>query len=95
MLAFLKALVRYYETYFNLKSNKKTETGLGYGLGLEPIYFSLSNSGLITSSSAVLVLNGDGSIHREVGVIPHIELDSTPSEDYNKDKVIQYILNEL
>lgn len=67
----------------------------GYGLDLEPIFFALPNSGLVISSSAALILNGDGSIHRQEGVIPHIKLDFPPSEDYEKDQLIQYIINEL
>lgn len=54
----------------------------------------LPNSGLIIRFSAELGINVDGTINMETKTIPHIEVDATPNEDFNKDKCIQAALED-
>lgn len=51
-----------------------TKTG-GDGVGIEPIYIRLPNSGLLLSYSLTHGLNDDGSSNGLVGTEPDIELD--------------------
>ena len=41
----------------------------------------------------LLILNDDGSIREEVHIRPNIEVDSTIGSTYERDKAIQYIIN--
>ncbi|MDR7870613.1 MAG: S41 family peptidase [Tissierellaceae bacterium] len=55
-------------------------------------YFPLSK--LAISYSRELSINADGTINMETRTIPHIEVDSTPHEDFTKDKCIQAVIND-
>lgn len=65
----------------------------GEGIIIDPILFSLPNSGLVIRYNALLAITGDGNIHIETGVIPHIELDARPGP-FETDVAIQYVINE-
>lgn len=69
-----------------------TTTG-GDGIGIDPLFFSLPNSGIVIRFSSLLALNGDGTINEEVQTTPNIEIDSTIGNSYEEDKAIQYIIN--
>jgi hypothetical protein len=66
----------------------------GDGIGIDPLFFSLPNSGIVVRFSSLLALNGDGTINEEVQTTPNIEIDPTISTSYETDEAIQYILND-
>lgn len=70
------------------------ETTGGDGIGIDPLFFSLPNSGIVIRFSSTMALNGDFTINEEVKTIPHIEVNATPIKDYRYDKAIQYVVNE-
>ncbi|MCQ4922914.1 S41 family peptidase [Tissierella carlieri] len=69
-----------------------TTTG-GDGIGIDPLFFSLPNSGIVIRFSSLLALNGDGTINEEVQTPPDIEVDSEIGYSYENDKAIQYVIN--
>lgn len=72
------------------------ETTGGDGRGINPLFFSLPNSGLAGRFSGVLCLNGDFTINEEVKTIPDIYVDPTgpiPFDNYSQDEAVQYICN--
>lgn len=58
-----------------------------------PIVF-LPQSKFAIRYSRELVMNVDGTINMEAKTIPHIEVDPTPHEDFNKDKCIQAVIDD-
>lgn len=44
--------------------------------------------------SRELAINADGTINMETKTIPHIHVDPTPHEDFNKDKCIQAVIKD-
>lgn len=69
------------------------ETTGGDGIGYDPLFFSLPNSGIVIRYTGELCLNKDGTINEEVHTMPDIEMDATIGNNYEKDKLIQYIIN--
>ena len=69
-----------------------TTTG-GDGIGIDPLFFSLPNSGIVIRFSSLLALNGDGTINEEVQTPPDIEIDSAVGYSYENDEAIQYVIN--
>ncbi len=69
------------------------ETTGGDGIGTDPLFFSLPNSGIVIRFSSLLALNGDGTINEEVQTIPNVEIDATTGANYEEDKAIQYVIN--
>ncbi len=39
-------------------------------------------------------MNADGTINMETKTIPHIQVDPTPHEDFNKDPCIQAVIED-
>lgn len=70
------------------------ETTGGDGIGIDPLFFSLPNSGIVIRFSSMMALNGDFTINEEVKTTPHVKVSAVPSKDYRYDKAIQYVLNE-
>ncbi len=70
------------------------ETTGGDGIGIDPLFFSLPNSGIVIRFSSMMALNGDFTINEEVKTTPHIEVNAAPIKDYRYDKAIQYVINE-
>lgn len=70
------------------------KTTAGDGIGADPLFFSLPNSGIVIRFSGMLALNGDGTINEEVKTIPDVEIDSTIGSTYDSDKAIQYVIND-
>lgn len=66
----------------------------GDGIGMDPLFFSLPNSGILIRFSSFLALNGDGTINEEVQTTPNIEIDSKVGISYEEDKAIQYVIND-
>ncbi|SET14318.1 S41 family peptidase [Anaerobranca gottschalkii] len=64
------------------------------GIGIDPLLFSLPNSGIVIRYSGALALNGDGTIHQKVGIVPHVEVDPTVGADFETDTAIQYVINK-
>lgn len=70
------------------------ETTGGDGIGIDPIFFSLPNSGFVIRFSSLLALNGDLTINEEVKTIPHIIVDNPAiRSDYKYDECIQAAIN--
>ncbi len=44
--------------------------------------------------SRTLVINSDGTINMETKTTPHIQVDPTPHDDFNKDKCIQAVIKD-
>ena len=44
--------------------------------------------------SRELGINQDGTINMETKTIPHILVDPTPNEDFNKDECIQAVIRD-
>lgn len=65
----------------------------GDGIGVDPLLFSLPNSGMVIRYTGLLALNGDGTIHAETGIIPHVQLDARVGT-FETDISIQYVVNE-
>ena len=70
------------------------ETTGGDGIGIDPLFFSLPNSGIVIRFSSMMALNGDFTINEEVKTTPHVKVSAAPIKDYRYDKAIQYVLNE-
>ena len=70
------------------------ETTGGDGIGIDPLFFSLPNSGIVIRFSSMMALNGDFTINEEVKTTPNVKVSAVPSKDYRYDKAIQYVLNE-
>lgn len=58
-----------------------------------PLYF-LHNSKFVIRYSRELGINMDGTINMEIKTIPHILVDPTPNEDFNKDECIQAVIRD-
>lgn len=69
-----------------------TTTG-GDGIGIDPLFFSLPNSGIVIRFSSLLALNGDWTINEEVQTTPDIDIDSAVGYSYENDEAIQYVIN--
>lgn len=69
-----------------------TTTG-GDGIGIDPLFFSLPNSGIVIRFSSLLALNGDWTINEEVQTTPDIEIDSAVGYSYENDEAIKYVIN--
>lgn len=77
------------------------ETTGGDGIGIDPLLFSLPNSGIVVRFSSLLALNGDGSINEEVQTIPNVLIkpevivkDANTVDDLILDDLIQYVIND-
>ena len=73
------------------------ETTGGDGIGIDPIYYSLPNSGLVGRFSSVLGLNGDFTINEEVKTIPHVKINNIqqlPLHNYKYDEAVQYVIRD-
>ena len=44
--------------------------------------------------SREMAMNEDGTINMETKTMPHIQVDPTLNEDFNKDKAIQAVIND-
>lgn len=60
---------------------------------LIPITF-LPNSKFAIRYSRELGINRDGTINMETKTIPHIQVDPTFYEDFNKDECIQAVIKD-
>lgn len=69
------------------------ETTSGINWPFNTILFSLPNSGILIDMRNLISLNNDGSIREEVNIRPDIEVDATKGSTYDRDKAIQYIIN--
>ncbi|MDR7855326.1 S41 family peptidase [Tissierella sp.] len=58
-----------------------------------PLYF-LYNSKFVIRYSRELGINADGTINMETKTTPHIYVDPTPHEDFNKDECIQAVIKD-
>ena len=58
-----------------------------------PLYF-LYNSKFVIRYSRELGINADGTINMETKTSPHIYVDPTPNEDFNKDECIQAVIRD-
>lgn len=65
----------------------------GDGIGVDPVLFSLPNSGMVIRYSGLFALNGDGTVHAETGITPHVEVDPRVGT-FETDLSIQYVVNE-
>lgn len=52
------------------------------------------NSKFVVRYSRELGINADGAINMESKTIPHIQVDPTPHEDFNKDECIQAVIKD-
>lgn len=68
-------------------------TGGGKVFESIPIVF-LPNSKFAIRYSRELGLNKDGTINMETKTIPHIQVDATYYEDFNKDKCVQEVIKD-
>lgn len=71
------------------------QTTGGDGRGINPVFFSLPNSGLLGRFSAVLCLNGDYTINEEVKTIPDIYVNTNgpiPLHNFSYDEAVQYAI---
>lgn len=66
----------------------------GDGMGIDPLLFSLPNSGLVVRYSSLLCLNPDYTINEEVQTTPDIELPPFSPVDYKYDECIQYVIKD-
>ena len=66
----------------------------GDGIGIDPLLFSLPNSGLVVRYSSLLCLNPDYTINEEVQTTPDIELPPFSPVDYKYDECIQYVIED-
>lgn len=66
----------------------------GDGIGIDPLLFSLPNSGLVVRYSSLLCLNPDYTINEEVQTTPDIELSPFSPVDHKYDECIQYVIND-
>lgn len=73
----------------------------GDGIGIDPLLFSLPNSGIVVRFSSLLALNGDGSINEEVQTRPDVIIqpevivkDPKAADDLILDDLIQYVIND-
>lgn len=66
----------------------------GDGMGIDPLLFSLPNSGLVVRYSSLLCLNPDYTINEEVQTTPDIELSPFSPVDYKYDECIQYVIKD-
>ena len=69
------------------------ETTSGINWPFNTILFTLPNSGILVDMRNLISLNNDGSIREEVNIRPDIEVDATKGSTYDRDKAIQYIIN--
>lgn len=71
------------------------ETTGGDGIGIDPILFSLPNSGVVIRYSSLLVLNGNFTINEEVKTTPHIIIENPEiRSDYKYDQCIQAVIKD-
>lgn len=56
--------------------------------------FHLPISKFAIRYSREMAINVDGTINMETGTIPHIEVNATPNEDFNKDLCIQAVIRD-
>lgn len=71
------------------------ETTGGDGIGIDPILFSLPNSGVVIRYSSLLVLNGNFTINEEVKTTPHIIVENPEiRSDYKYDQCIQAVIKD-
>ena len=77
------------------------ETTGGDGIGIDPLLFSLPNSGIVIRFSSLLALNGDGTINEEVQTTPDVIIqpeviikDPKGTDDLILDDLIQYVIND-
>ncbi|MCG4564301.1 S41 family peptidase [Anaerosalibacter bizertensis] len=66
----------------------------GDGIGIDPLFFSLPNSGLVVAFSSLLCLNPDYTINEEVQTTPDIEVNPMPHPDYRYDECIQTVIKD-
>lgn len=70
------------------------ETTGGDGIGIDPLFFYLPNSGLVIRFSSLLALNGDFTINEEVKTIPHVQVSAERVIVKEYDDAIQYVIND-
>ena len=70
------------------------ETTGGDGIGIDPLFFSLPNSGVVIRFSSLMALNGDFTINEEVKTTPHIKVSSAVTRNYDLDNCIQHVVND-
>ncbi len=58
-----------------------------------PITYLLQSKFVVTYSRE-MGINADGTINMETKTIPHIQVDPTPNEDFNKDECIQAVIRD-
>ncbi len=64
----------------------------GDGIGIDPLFLSLPNSGYIARFSWDMGLNPDGTCNEEKKTEPDIKVDATIGSSYEQDKAIQEVL---
>ena len=70
------------------------ETTSGLNFNFDNILFSLPNSGIVVNMRDIISLNNDGTIRQEVNIVPDIEVDAAIGTTYERDKAIQYIIED-
>ena len=72
------------------------ETTGGDGIGIDPLLFSLPNSGYVVRFASLLGLDGNFNINDEIKTVPDIIIEDPVQMMYipKADKVIQYIIND-
>lgn len=66
----------------------------GDGIGIDPIIFSLPNSGIVVRFPAEMGLNPDGSSNAEKRTAPDISVNATPMANYEFDKAVQAVIKD-
>lgn len=66
----------------------------GDGMGIDPVIFSLPNSGIVVRFPAEMGLNPDGSSNAEKRTTPDISVNATLMEHYEFDKAVQAAIKD-
>ena len=69
------------------------ETTGGDGIGQDPLFYSLPNSGYIMRFPCILGLTADGSCNEEHKTVPNIKVAAEKTKDVKNDEAIQYVIN--
>lgn len=69
------------------------ETTGGDGIGTDPLFYSLPESGYLMRFPIVMGLTADGSCEDEHKTVPDVQVSAEKNEDISKDAAIQYVLN--
>lgn len=68
-------------------------TGGGKAFEKNPVTYLLQTK-FVVQYSREMAMNEDGTINMETKTMPHIQVDPTLNEDFNKDKAIQAVIND-